>query len=465
MLIKFETLTSNAESTYRKETLGGRKYLVVPVTMIVPGVLNGSQGSIKYVKAENDKSVKKWNGMPITEGHPKVNGQSVSARSPEVLNKFQHGIILNAKSEENLTAEAWIDIENSKRINPRVVWSVVNGKPIEVSTGLELVLATNDKGESVATDYSPDHLAILVDTVGACSLKDGCGLGVENEIGHHALGSVLIDLLNKRFSISSGLDHNFYIDEVFNDHVIYNKDGNLYRLNYSVSDEDDVVLAEDPVKVDRRVSYVQVSNARKENEMKKEQLIGLIINSSCDCWGEEDREVLNGFEVEKLQKIHNGITANEKNKQVAEAVANFSSDDTDVEYKDGAIVVNQKGGDPTPTIDEAKLVETVTNAVQEQFMNKYGSDIDFAQKTRKEQRDAVINSLCGKDDPRREIFEKMDDESLKVMAENAAKKSPSTPAAQTTFYGGQSGPAPSGPVINEFDNDDTLQPVGSISFN
>jgi hypothetical protein len=39
-------LTANLVGRSRRETLNGREYIVAPVTLIVPGVLNGSKGAL-----------------------------------------------------------------------------------------------------------------------------------------------------------------------------------------------------------------------------------------------------------------------------------------------------------------------------------------------------------------------------------------------------------------------------------
>lgn len=54
----------------RAETVDGRKYLVAPITMIVPGVLNGSAGAFLYSLNELARTVDAWNGLPITWKHP-----------------------------------------------------------------------------------------------------------------------------------------------------------------------------------------------------------------------------------------------------------------------------------------------------------------------------------------------------------------------------------------------------------
>ena len=52
-----ETVVANFSGKARRETWDGREYLVAPATLIVPGVLNGSQGPLFYPPDErNDRA-------------------------------------------------------------------------------------------------------------------------------------------------------------------------------------------------------------------------------------------------------------------------------------------------------------------------------------------------------------------------------------------------------------------------
>lgn len=163
----------------KKVTKGGRSYYVANMTLIVPGVLDGSQGPLFYPDEEVGKNPQAWNGMPIVVYHPVINGQPVSGRSPEVQ---AIGTVYKAVFNGRLQAEAWFDIESTRLVDPRVLAALEKGDPIELSTGL---FTTNEAKDGthlgkpykfVARDYVPDHLAVLPDQVGACSVKDGCGI-------------------------------------------------------------------------------------------------------------------------------------------------------------------------------------------------------------------------------------------------------------------------------------------------
>lgn len=177
-------LTSNLVGQVRRATLKGKQYLVAPLSMIVPGVLPGSRGPLYYPPEEIANNFDAWNGMPIVVYHPTKDGRPISARDPEVLEKQGIGMVLKAKVNNKLTAEGWFDIEAMTKVDARVLQSLMRGEAIELSTGLytDNEVAQNGahyNGKSythIARNYRPDHLAILPDQKGACSISDGCGV-------------------------------------------------------------------------------------------------------------------------------------------------------------------------------------------------------------------------------------------------------------------------------------------------
>lgn len=183
----------NALGKARRETLNGRPFLVAPVVMLVPGVLNGSGGKLLYRPEQVSRNPAGWNGFPLTAGHPTLNGKPVSARNPKVYNRYFLGHVFEAKFNQSLQGEAWFDEEVTNRVDPRIIRALQVGMPIEVSTGLFLQADKAPEGavyNGVAYDfdtknYHPDHLAVLVDEKGACSIDDGCG--VNRNSSHESL--------------------------------------------------------------------------------------------------------------------------------------------------------------------------------------------------------------------------------------------------------------------------------------
>lgn len=174
----------------RRETLDGREYLVAPLSMIVPGVLNGSKGRLFYPLDEISRNHDSWNGMPMVVNHPvDKKGQPCSARHPSILEKYGVGTVFNSEINGKLSAEGWFDVVKGNYLIPEQMRKIERGEPIELSTGLftdnePVKNGKTDDGkeyDAIARNYRPDHLAILPDKVGACSVKDGCGVNVNEQ--------------------------------------------------------------------------------------------------------------------------------------------------------------------------------------------------------------------------------------------------------------------------------------------
>lgn len=180
-----QLLVNRAMVGVRRVTEGGRKYLVAPAVMIVPGVLDGSKGALYYPDDETAKSASSWNNTPIVVYHPTdESGNFISARSPGVLDKSGVGVVRNSIHDGKLRAEAWFDEDRTKRIDPRVYSALIANRPLEISTGLHTDNHPSPGEHNgipythIARNYRPDHLAILPDQIGACSVRAGCGLMV-----------------------------------------------------------------------------------------------------------------------------------------------------------------------------------------------------------------------------------------------------------------------------------------------
>lgn len=189
MVIKtMEILTVNLTNPARHAYLNGKKYYVCDMTLIVPGVLAGSQGPLFYQDKEIARNYQQWEGVPLTAYHPYANGRNVSAKHPGVLAKQGIGIVrkpcLDPLRANALRAEGWFDVDRVKQVDPRIFNALAKGQKIELSTGLFTDNEPAAPGASfngrtyayVAKNYRPDHVAILPDQVGACSIVDGCGV-------------------------------------------------------------------------------------------------------------------------------------------------------------------------------------------------------------------------------------------------------------------------------------------------
>lgn len=189
-----ETLVANAGKA-RRETMHGREYVVVPVVMARPGVMAGSAGPLYYPAEVLSQAPERWNGVPVVLRHPYEGGVPVTARTPDVIARQGLGTVFNAAwSGDCLRAEAWLEaalVEKHDAALPadaRVLPRLDAGRAVEQSTGL--FTANEPAADGAAFNgtaythevkgYLCDHLAVLPDGPGACSVDHGCGLNVTN---------------------------------------------------------------------------------------------------------------------------------------------------------------------------------------------------------------------------------------------------------------------------------------------
>ena len=192
-----ETILANLGKP-RRVKHRGRDYLVTSASLIMHGVLSGSQGALYYPLDEIKSNPLAWNGVPIVVDHPIRNGSHVSARDPDVLEESGIGHVFraNADGNERLASEAWFDVDATRNYDQRKGTSILKdleaGKVVELSTGL---FTDNHPAPSgsifngkpythIARNYRPDHLALLPRQKGACSASDGCGFNINTELGN-----------------------------------------------------------------------------------------------------------------------------------------------------------------------------------------------------------------------------------------------------------------------------------------
>jgi hypothetical protein len=170
----------------REAELEGRMHWIVPCTLLVEGVHNGSGGAIYYSPEVISQHDSEWNGKPVTIIHPSdVQGQpTLCAASPDVYNRHVVGKVFNAHVHNGqLKAELWLDQMRLRELDPALAERIQQRAPVEVSTGLVPLALTesggtwkNEEYDTAVTAFRPDHLALLPSQCGACSLADGCGI-------------------------------------------------------------------------------------------------------------------------------------------------------------------------------------------------------------------------------------------------------------------------------------------------
>lgn len=179
------------EKGLRFVTINGRQFAIAPITIIVPGVLPGSKGPLYYPPEEIARNTNDWNGKPLIVYHAyDEDNTPISAANPRTYEKQEIGRIYNARIQDSkLVVDGYFDLELTKKIDSRVYNRLMSRDKIEVSTGLftdnQLASPNSTYGDKpytyVARNYKPDHLAILPDEKGACSITDGCGVFNKSE--------------------------------------------------------------------------------------------------------------------------------------------------------------------------------------------------------------------------------------------------------------------------------------------
>ena len=338
-----QNLVANLDGGIRQDTMEGREYTVAPMVMAVEGVLNGSGGALFYPGEELAKMPVMWNHKPVVVYHPKINGLGVSACDPDICTAHKVGIIMNTKYEDGkLKAEAWLEQTRIAAVDPRIGEALENNTMMELSTGLftdNVQESGNFEGSdyvAIAKNYRPDHLALLPDQKGACSIEDGAGFIRMNEAGDtvtvllndlteeqkerlrdntqftRSVAKLVLndlsfgdirDLLSGMLRETQGDDT--WIEDVFEDYIVYERGGTLHKQPYVMADGEPKFegLPEDVIK---SVTYITANNStenERESDMDKKAKVEALIANAETQWGEDDKPYLMGLEENVLDKM------------------------------------------------------------------------------------------------------------------------------------------------------------------
>jgi len=275
-------IVSNAFfNTWRTETIGDKSYLVVKGVPLKEGVLNS-----RYVSSDEFGAfVKDWNGIPIVMRHPKQNGGSARVVTPDVpvVGRFYNSEMDGTR----LVGEYWL--EEAALDNPDgevVVMRIKAQLPVETSTGY-YAESVPSVGKWNGKDYGlidrnihPDHIALLPDEIGACSLDDGCGMNRNQQMSNFDIhkrtkqnniegsfeqrSGAVYDAFYAAFSGGSNKAVESdapYVMSTFADHIVVKADGKYFQVGYSVAGDE--VTFDDRSKwqeVMRMEKYIPVQN-------------------------------------------------------------------------------------------------------------------------------------------------------------------------------------------------------------
>lgn len=345
MIIINSKLAYNANVPSREEMFEGELYLVAPVIALVEGVHNGTAGPLMYNANEISKFAEAWNGSPLPISHPKKDGELVSANSPRVLESNNVGRAFNMHFEDNkLKGEIWVNIKKAQALSPQVLSTIRNQEPLEISTSF---YSDDDgiPGEWHGEKYNasiinirPDHIALLPTEIGACSWEDGCG--VRANIAKEKNPSLLKrfgNFFNQLFSDVSDLSDNeashgdirtklqpivdswdnalllHYIVDMYDDYFIYCAESRsespppfiskLYKRNYTLNENEEIVLSNEAVEVRKEKMYIPVANSKENPMAKKNEMIDGLIARPENQFTDADKDWMDKLDEDALSRF------------------------------------------------------------------------------------------------------------------------------------------------------------------
>ncbi|MGT3187819.1 hypothetical protein [Yersinia enterocolitica] len=182
-------------ASIRRETYNGRDHIVIPSYTLPANVIMNKEF---YPESEISAHYQGLEGTLAPLGHPTVNGQRVSAFSPEGINIGHIGAFNRnvKKSGNRVFVEKWVDIEVANRTEggrellARVA-QIERGEdvpPIHTSVAVfrERSEAPDDLkaqgADWIVKIHAMDHDAILLHEVGAATPEQGVGLMVNADL-------------------------------------------------------------------------------------------------------------------------------------------------------------------------------------------------------------------------------------------------------------------------------------------
>lgn len=175
------TLIDAQAATVRREMIGGRSHLVMPVIALKEGVIHAMNSSADELVPYDEMPADGWDKIPVFINHPLRNNSPVSAKTPGVMREAV-GFVRNAgthAADKTLRMEACVDEQKAPK---SFLDRIASNPSMDVSVGV-MTATDHTAGEyngkpyaSIWRNIKPDHLALLPEITGACSWDMGCGV-------------------------------------------------------------------------------------------------------------------------------------------------------------------------------------------------------------------------------------------------------------------------------------------------
>ena len=343
----------NRDAIKRKVIDGVEHIIISSYTLPENIVMNGGF----YPAEEIDKSFKTLERTLAPVEHPQdSDGNYISASDPTAIHNYHAGAFNTnvTKEGDRIHIEKFVNVqeagktERGKRLLDRINEIETNDKPRPIHTSVGVFLSpeildepkTNSEGQEylwVAREMVFDHDAILLDSVGAAQPSQGVGIGINAEgekfdleqftINEDAQNAEGQSTSEKHKSVQKALEgiglSNAWIDELFDEEVIFSSGEELFMVPYRIDDNGIVTIVGIPLPVERNVSFVPKTNSQKGEAMKE-----FILNALKAAGIEVNDEMTD----EQLFEAYNKLQANQQtdddlgegnnNADLADVVAN-----------------------------------------------------------------------------------------------------------------------------------------------
>ena len=353
----------------------GVKHMVIPVIMAQEGVMN----RLFYPAEEFEGWANTWDGVPVPINHPEIEGVAVSARSPRIQELNSVGYVFNSKYEDKkLKGEIYLNLEKVKKLNADyLIQSFESGEIMEVSTGLysnvEMVSGKygDDEYDAIVRNIRPDHLALLPNTVGACSVEDGCGASIS--VNSCQCGGVCGGKKNSQKEISKLLNLSLekkyndlvYIIDIYDNSVIYEfgKNRSVFKESYAINDDNVVILEDDAQEVIQKTSYqaLNLSGGNNMTEIQNEE-------TKEEETTEEKTEEVTEEVTQEVTEEATEETTEEAKEEVTEEV---TEETAEVKENEVEVAEEEKPKEETETETEAEKKEIVENQLIDNEKKEY----------------------------------------------------------------------------------------------
>jgi hypothetical protein len=311
----------------------GGRYTVANVVGCVDGlVMNG----MLYPGEQLASAAPSLEGKPAPAGHPKDDaGRYISALSGNaLLTSYAGAVCTNVRHEGGRTLYDVVVNEAQAKAHPdgaRLVERLdaamngTNAEPIHVSTGL-FCKAITANGESlgkkyqrIATEINYDHSAFLLNESGAGTPEQGVGMflnaaGEAEQVEAVAVNEALdrrdegmrgwlrkllgneseLSLDAIRDGLHKALADGGWVREVFARYAIWSdRDGRMYRQDYSVSSDGSVAFSGTAQEVREKREYEPINNLQKD--AMKDMLIAALNAAGIKTEGLTEAQLLSAY--------------------------------------------------------------------------------------------------------------------------------------------------------------------------